>query len=153
MQDIDPGRLLEELSREMDQRTRARRRERELPGFRFRERDQLFHRGDAKARWDYEHDRAVADFRDRREIAAEIVAELRVVRLRNSRTADGSHEQRIAVGRAFRGDVRADRRAAARPVLDHDRLTDTCTQLLADRASDDIYAAAGRKRYDEPDRS
>jgi len=58
-------------------------------------------------------------------------------------------EQRVAVGRRRRDGLRADERAAARAVLDDERLAELRRQALGDEAPDHVVAAAGRARHDD----
>jgi hypothetical protein len=94
----------------------------------------------------------VPDARDRREIAAELEAALRVHEVHDRLAADRPDEQRVAVGRALRRRVRADHRAGAGLVLDDDRLPEPRRELLPERARDDVDPAARRERHDEAQR-
>ena len=65
----------------------------------------------------------------------------------------GKREQHgVAVGRAARGLARADVAAGARPVLDHDVLSERLAHALADEARHDVVAAARRERHHQRDR-
>ena len=61
-------------------------------------------------------------------------------------------QQRQAVGRRFRHDLRADRGVGAGAVLDHDRLAPVLAHALADEARDDVGRPARRERHDDADR-
>jgi hypothetical protein len=62
------------------------------------------------------------------------------------------HQQRVAVGRGDRGRLRADHAVGARLVLDHERLAEQRTDMLAQMAGEDIDPASGGVRHDHPDR-
>jgi hypothetical protein len=56
--------------------------------------------------------------------------------------AGGRHEQRVAVGRGGRGELRADHAIGAGLVLDHERLPEQRTDVLAEVAGQNVDAAA-----------
>jgi hypothetical protein len=62
------------------------------------------------------------------------------------------NRERIAVGRALRRRLGADRAARAAAVLDDDRLSEAFGESLLDDAGDDVRSAAGRVGHDETDR-
>ncbi|KAG1246807.1 hypothetical protein G6F65_020493 [Rhizopus arrhizus] len=62
------------------------------------------------------------------------------------------HQQRVAIGRRFRDDARADVAAGAGAVLHHHWLPQLLLQVGADAARQQIGAAAGRERHDDGDR-
>ncbi len=63
---------------------------------------------------------------------------------------EGRHHQRVAVGLGL-GDVfRADDGAGAGLVLDDHGAAELLGHLLRERARDDVGAAAGRERHDDP---
>ena len=59
-------------------------------------------------------------------------------------------EQRVAVGRAFRDDVGADRAARSGAVVDNRSLAEAFSEPHGDEARRDVVAAARRERHDEP---
>ena len=66
--------------------------------------------------------------------------------------ADVAHHQRVAVGLGARGVHGGDRAAAARRVLDEERLAEGALQLVGDGAADQVEAAAGLRGNDDPHR-
>src|SRR3954470_8153373 len=99
----------------------------------------------------YEHDRLVAELRNRDEVAYRVEAELRV-KVRGGDDRVARRDNGVAVGRALRGQLDADGAGSAAPVLDNDRLAERGSQPVGDRARGDVVAAAGRERHDPADR-
>ncbi len=66
--------------------------------------------------------------------------------------AGRSHQQRVAVGCRLHHSAGADRPRRARLVLHDDRLAPGLVQIVGNDARQDVGAAAGRKRHDQPDR-
>jgi hypothetical protein len=62
-------------------------------------------------------------------------------------------KERVAVGRRAGRELRADHIAAARAILEHDRLADPRRKRIGDGAADQIGTAAGGLRADELDRA
>ena len=93
-----------------------------------------------------------ADHRGRREVAHRVVARLRVQSEIERHVGEPADEQRVAVRRCARCDLRADERAAARPVLHHEGLSEVLREALGEQASDDVITAARRARHDDAHR-
>src|SRR5687768_16037826 len=91
-----------------------------------------------------------ADQRDVREVADWIERNLRE-RGGDCMRCDAGHDERIAIGRAFRRRIRADHAAGARTILDDERLTEAIGELRADEASQRVRAAAGGEGGDYAD--
>ena len=85
----------------------------------------------------HDHEIGVIDRRDRREIAHQFVFALRHQRFIRG-LGVRHHQQRIAVGRRFRGLERADHAARAGAVLDHEGLAKIFLQDAADLARGDV---------------
>ena len=63
----------------------------------------------------------------------------------------GGQQQRVAVRRRARRDLRADVAAGARLVLDHDRLAPALLDLFAQHAREDVGPGPRRERHDDRD--
>ena len=95
------------------------------------------------------HD-GVADPRDRREIALQVVGQLLLrVGMRHERCARRVEQHVIVVGRGE--GVDGDQAVAARPVLDHHRLAPLGAEPLGEQARGDVGGAAGAERQDPAD--
>jgi hypothetical protein len=65
---------------------------------------------------------------------------------------DAAQEQRVTIGWRLRGDVRADRSAGARAIVDDYRLTPYLRQLRTENARGVVDAAAGCEPHQQADR-
>ena len=123
----------------------------QLAGLAFGQRDQFLHRADAGFRVRHQHVVDKRDLRHADEVAQGVVRQLLQVR--------GRHERRrvdrkgVAVGRALREQVGADRAARAPAVVDHHRLPPLLGELAPEHPADDVERAARRERHDQPHRS
>jgi hypothetical protein len=90
---------------------------------------------------------------DRREILVRIVRQL----LHQIRIGDlGSRrgpEQRVAIRRCLGDEIGAESRAAARLILDHDRLAQAFAERVRQNARHQVCAAAWRERHHKADRT
>src|ERR1700716_3007938 len=89
------------------------------------------------------------DLRDGREVALEIVGELRDHGGRDREGSDAAEQQCVAVGLRLGDGVIADDESAAGPVLDDDGLAEFLPQLLRENARTIVGGAAGGLRDDE----
>src|SRR5262249_39238737 len=89
---------------------------------------------------------------DRRQFAFVVVGRLLQQRADRDRSG-GSGEQRVAVGRSLRDDVRAYHAARARTVVRYDLLIEQVRELLRDDAPCEIRRLSRRPRYDHTQRS
>ena len=98
------------------------------------------------------HDEEVGhrrDLRYRREVADRIVRHFLVEHGVDGKRRPGNHE-RVAVGRRFGDERNADHLAGAGPVVDDHLLPPALRQLDRELSRDDVRAAAGRGRHDQP---
>jgi hypothetical protein len=65
---------------------------------------------------------------------------------------DRHHQERVAVGRRFGCDVRADAAARARPVLGDHLLAERLGELVGHDARQNVGRLAGREGHDDADR-
>ncbi len=115
-----------------------------------RHRQQLLQRIGREGRMGHHHLGRRADQGDRREALHRIVLCLGVHR-RIDAVGHVSVEQRIAVGRRARDDLRAEHARRAGPVVDDHGEARGLLQLLRDQAPGEIGAAARRVRHHEAD--
>src|SRR5215470_4884251 len=87
--------------------------------------------------------------RDRCDIAEEVEAEF-VVEGSIDRVRGTDCEERIAVGWGAHDRFGRDVGAAARPVLDDERLAEPLRKPLTDQSSKNVLSATGRIAYDDP---
>src|ERR1043166_62362 len=87
--------------------------------------------------------------RDRREITHRVIRELAVEIGKYRQGCDPTEQQRIAVGRGFRRQLRADHAARAGAVVDHDLSAPCFGDFLADGAGGGVVAAAWGEWDDE----
>ena len=92
--------------------------------------------------------RRAADHGDRREVADRVVLQLAHGGIGAVR-ADVADHQRVAVRSGARHRHRGNRAARAGRVLDHERLLHGARKLVADRAADEVEAAARLRRHDD----
>ena len=98
-----------------------------------------------------EHADLTRERRDADEILEHVVRQLLVeVRVRDVRGR--LHHERVAVRRALRDEVGADRAGRAAAVVDHELLAELLGHLLEDDAPDDVVGAAGRENDDHAHR-
>ena len=113
-------------------------------------RQQFLQRIRRQARMHREHIGAGAHDADRRERLDRIVGQL--VEPRIDRVRDRDDQDGVAVGRRVRRKLGADDAAGAGAVVDDHLLAEPLAHLRGDGAADDVVAAAGRERDDQPDR-
>ena len=89
-----------------------------------------------------EHVRGIARQCHRREIALEVVSELRIGAHADGVRGDCGHDGRVAVGRCLRGGFHAEVTAGARPLLTDDLLSPTFGELLTDGAGQKVASAS-----------
>jgi hypothetical protein len=99
-----------------------------------------------------EHDRCFGGDENRREIAPDIVWQLRIRMRRDAEVAHGGEEIGIAVGGGLRDVIGGHGAASAGAVLDDDLLLPQLAELGADQAGRDVDDTAGRVRRDEANR-
>jgi hypothetical protein len=92
----------------------------------------------------HEQERGDRDERHRREVALEVVRELRAKR-RDHRIRGGHREQRVAVGRRLRDTFGRDRAARAGTVLHDHLLPEHLTHFRCEEPRGDIRDTAGRE--------
>ena len=120
VRDVDAGLGLEQLEREVLRRAAAGRSAGQRL-LRLARGDHVLQRLVGARLVDDEHRRVGADQRDRRERLDRVVADLRIEADVDRVRADRAAEDRVAVGRGARGDLRADAAAGAALVVDDDR--------------------------------
>jgi hypothetical protein len=91
------------------------------------------------------------DDRDRLQVALDVVRQLRHHVSRDRERADRSHTDRVSVGLGLGSQVEADGECPARPIIDHDLLSQFLSELGAKNARDRVGRAAGSLRDDQPD--
>ena len=144
------GHRLEKLAAEMLKAADARRREIQLAGFFFGERDEFFDRVDRNARMDGENVRPGADLADRGEGLDRIVGQL--VQGGIDRVRGRDDEKRVTIGLRFRRGFSADDPSRPAAVVRDDLLAEPFGQFSCDEAPDDVVAPTRRKRNDEAHR-
>ena len=127
--------------------------ERELARLLLGERDQLGDRLRRKVRMRHDADAHLGDVADRREVAAHVVAGIRIERDVDRGRRRIREHQRVAVGRRLRRLPHGDHAVGAAAVLDHDLLAERIGQPLRDQPRDGVVAAARRERHDQRDRA
>jgi len=151
VQQIDARHRFEGLARQMDDGTGAGRGVVELPGSRFRQRDQLGHRLCGQRRIDDEQKRRRGHQTDEREILDAIVREL-AVQARVDRMRGGIAEvQRVAVGGRPGDDLGGDRGAGAGAVVDDDLLAEILRQPGTEGSREHVGDSPGREPDHEAD--
>ncbi|MNC84847.1 hypothetical protein D3C83_04150 [compost metagenome] len=90
--------------------------------------------------------------RDRREIAQRVVRDPGKQRRIDGEGGVGAGEQRVAVGRRFRHDLRGDHAGTAAAVVDHHGLAELLGELRAEHARLRVVGAARGRRDQETDR-
>ena len=113
MQEVDLGRVLQHLHRQVRGRAVAGRRVVELARLALRERDEFGQRLRRDLRIDHQQVRRDRDQRDRREVLDRIVGQLRVGARRDGVRARRADGQRVAVRRRLGRGVGADGAAGA----------------------------------------
>ena len=98
----------------------------------------------------HQHLRRVGDERDRREVLAEIEAQ--IVHRRIDGLGDGAHQQRVAILRRARDIFRAEARARAGPVLHHQLLAEALAHAGRHDPQDDVGDRAGTEADHDADR-
>ena len=152
VRNIDAGRDLQQLAREMRRRSDAGTGVAQLVRIGLRARDQLRDRGDAGGRRRDEHIGRRVQLGDRREVLERVVGRLLVERGIDHEGAR-HHHQRIAVGRAAR-DLRDPEIAAGAAAILHDeRLAERFTELHGHEPRGEVARAAGRERHHDPHRA
>src|SRR5262245_15338587 len=151
VQHVDAGHDLEQLAGEMLRAPDAGRGHVDLALIGPRISDE-FGNGLGRNRWNHLHDEGRAgNACDWCDVADEIEFEI-AVQCRVPRVYRSDQEQRIAVGRRTYDRLGADIAAGTRPALDDELLAEPLREPLADQASDDVGAAAGRKADDDAHR-
>ena len=149
---LQTGHRVEQLGEQVRGRAGTGRSEGELAGVCLHQRDELLRVPGAGRRMGDERERRQADQAYGREILQRLVRRLLQVRHDRVRPAR-AREQRVAVGRAFRDRIRADRAARTCAVVDHERLAEHALQLLRDHARGDVGRLPRRPGHDHPDRA
>jgi hypothetical protein len=120
----------------------------EFAGLCLRHRDQVFRAFHRHRGIHHHQQRPLRHLHDRRDVGDRIETEL--VDARVHRVAGGDQHQVVAVGRGPHALLDADDAARAGLVLDDDLGADRRSQLLRHEAADEVRAAAGRERHDDP---
>ena len=120
--------------------------------FGFGERDELLHRLDRYRRMNDEDVRRVHRARHGREILQRIERQIAIERRIDRERGDRAHEDRVAVGRRFRGELRRDIARGAGTVVDDHLLAEPFAQLRRQRARRRVRAAARRETDQHADR-
>jgi hypothetical protein len=152
MDDVHVRHALEQLAREVRRAARTRGGVVDLPGLRFRQRDQL---GDIlrRHRGVRHHDEVHRDhLRHRREVAQGIDGHGGIEVLVHRQVAERSQEQGGAVGSRPGGRLGADHAARARAVVDDHLLAPGAGQPGREQARDDVGAPARREGDHDADR-
>src|SRR6185436_2916658 len=95
--------------------------------------------------------RSAAEQRNGREVLDRVVRELADRLVHGMR--DRREQQRVAVRRRPRRNLRADDAARAAAIVHDQLLSDAAREPRADEPRDDVVAATGGKSDDEPDRA
>ena len=106
--------------------------------------DQVLHRADAGGRIHCDDQRRAADLEDRHQVARR-VPQFGIEHRVHQDTARARNQDRVAVRRRLGHLVGRDAGAAARPVLDHDRLAQGLAERIAHGAGDIVGGAARRE--------
>ena len=151
MHDIDLGRVLEHLHRQVRGRARSGGRVVELARLALRERDEFRERVGLDLWIDDQQVRRDRNERYVREILHRIVGQLRIRARRDRVRAGRAEREGVTVrGRLGRG-VRADRSAGACLVFDDHLLAEALAELLRDDARHDVGGASRREADDQLD--
>ena len=149
--DVEVEDALEHLGVEMVDRAGTDRGEGQLSRLVARELDEIVHRFHRQLGIDHQHIGHAGDQRDGRDVLARIVRQvlphIDIDRKRGARR----HHDGVAVRCAMRDRVHRRHAAAARAMIDHERLAEPLLELLADDARDQSGRAARRERHDEGD--
>jgi hypothetical protein len=145
---LDAGEELEQLAGKMRHRAGPARGVVQLPGLRLGERDQATDVAQAESRGDDENVRGAADIHDGDEVLFGVVRHV-LQRGPDRVRARGAHQQRVAVGGAFRYEFTADGAARAGLVVHHDGFRPQVAQLLRQHARQHVGRAAGGERHDD----
>ena len=145
--EIDAGRCLEQFERQVADGARAERRDIDLARIGFRMRDELGEGLRGNPWVHHQHQRQLGQPGDRRDVALKIERQ-RFVERGIDRVGGDGEQQRVAVGRRIDHRLDADIGAAARLVLDHDRLAEPVRQPLRQEPRNQVGGAAGRIGHD-----
>jgi hypothetical protein len=140
---LDPRHHLKQLAAEMAGRADAAGTHVDLAWVGLGERDELRRGLRRHRRMNHHQTRRGHRIHDRDEVVHEDVVQVLIERI-----VDGvdrvRHEQRVTVGRRMRRHLGADIVAAARPVLDKERLAELVAEILRHQPPDDVGGATGR---------
>ena len=89
---------------------------------------------------------------ERGEIGFRVVRQAAVKTGRKNQIRRSAEQQCVAIGLRFSDEIGADDGAAARAILDDDRLAEERRQRLGERARHEVEAATGRLRHDDAQR-
>ena len=123
----------------------------EFAGIGFGISDELGKRLHRQLAPDRNHLRACADIGKRHELLAWIEAQLLHLRRQHHRRRRRKH-QGVTVGRGRHDLPHSDRAAGARPVLDHETLSELRGEVLRAEPRHHVGVAAGAERHDDGDR-
>ena len=98
----------------------------------------------------HDHVRTRRDEAHRSEVLYRIIRQL-CIQARVDRVRARRRQQRVAVGRRIRHELRRKQAAGAGTIVDDHRLLQILAQVFREHAGEDIGAAAGRVTDDEPD--
>ena len=114
-------------------------------------RDELADAARREGRVDHQREGRNLEERDRREVARELVAHIRIDVLRAGHRA-ARQQQGVAIGRRFGDKALADHAAGARPVLDDELLPEELAHLGRHLPRHEVVAASRSDRDDDAHR-
>ena len=147
-----PGRDLQELAGEVPVRSHAGRRVADRARLLLRKLDEAGDVGDVERRMRADEREAFDEVRDRREVLDRVVRQLAIDVGQDRVRAGRVEQQRVAVRRRLRDELRADAAAGAGAVLDDERLAELRAHAVGENPRDAVDAAAGRERNDDAHR-
>ncbi len=148
---VDAGCLTQLLARKMHRRAEPRQCIGHA-GFLLRQRDKLLRARRRHRRMHDEHQRRGGDQRDRREILARVVGQLRPEQAGIDREGAVDQPDGVAVGRRGRDRLRADLARPAAAIVDHEALLELLLESGRKQARQDVGRTARRIGHDDTHR-
>ena len=149
--DIGAARVFEQLAADVARRSIAGGGVEKLARVVFCVSDELRHRLERQRRRDREQEVPARDDRHRLQVALDVVRQLRHHVSRDRERADRSHADGVSVGLSLCSQVETNGERPARPIIDHDLLSQLLSELGAKNARHSVGRAAGSLRDDQPD--